>query len=88
LARQRRTHRIVYSSPSLAGQLAAVQSGLAVAVLTRCSVPAGLQILDSRHKLPPLAPMDVTIVRSHASRGSAAADAMHQEIVRTLRRTV
>jgi DNA-binding transcriptional LysR family regulator len=86
LARRRRAHRIVYSSPSLAGQLAAVQSGLAVAVLTRCSVPEGLQVLGSRHKLPPLPALDVAIVRSKASRGSAAADALHEDIVRTLRR--
>ncbi|MDZ4269445.1 MAG: hypothetical protein U1D00_27835, partial [Mycobacterium sp.] len=39
LATRRRTYRIVYHSSSLAGQLAAVESGLAVAVLTRCSVP-------------------------------------------------
>jgi hypothetical protein len=30
--------------------------------------------------------MEVAIVRSKASRGAAAADAMHEEVVRTLRR--
>lgn len=86
LARQRRPHRIVYNSSSMAGQLAAVESGLAVAVLTRCSVPGGLQILDARHKLPPLRSVDVAVIRSKASLRSAAADAMHEQITRTLRR--
>lgn len=82
LARQRRAHRIVYNSSSLAGHVAAVESGLAVAVLTRCSVPPGLQILDARHKLPPLAAMDVAVIRRKGA--PAAAAAMHEQIVRTL----
>ena len=44
LGTRRRGYHLVYHSPSLAGQLAAVESGLAVAVLTRCSVPAHLQM--------------------------------------------
>src|SRR5256885_4621111 len=47
LAAQRRAHRVVYHSSSLAGQLAAVESGLAVAVFTRCSVPPHLQVLQN-----------------------------------------
>ena len=86
LAAQRRRHRIVYNSSSLAGHLAAVESGLAVAVLTRCSVPPGLQVLDARQRLPPLPQMDVAVIRSKASLRSAPADAMHELIVRTLRR--
>lgn len=85
LAQQRIAHRIVYNSSSLAGHIAAVEGGLAVAVLTRCSVPPGLQILDARQKLPPLPPVEVAVVRSKASHGAPAADAMHEQIVRTLR---
>lgn len=80
-----RAHRIVYNSSSLAGQIAAVESGLAVAVLTRCSVPAGLQVLDARHGLPPLGAMEVAVIRSQASRGSPAVDELQREMVRTLR---
>lgn len=87
LAGQRRSHRIVSNSPSLVGQLAAVEGGLAVAALTRCSVPAGLQVLDQRHGLPPLHDMEVAVVRSKASQGSPAADAMQAQIVQTLRRS-
>ena len=81
---QRRSHRIAYQSASLAGQLAAVESGLAVAVLTRCSVPPGLQILGDKQGLPPLPTMAVALMRSRASRTSAAADAMQELALRTL----
>ncbi|HEX6703407.1 MAG TPA: LysR family transcriptional regulator [Albitalea sp.] len=87
LAAHRRRHRIVYNSSSLAGHIAAVESGLAVAVLTRCSVPPGLQILDARQRLPPLAPVEVAVIRSKASLRSAPAEAMHAQIVRTLKRS-
>lgn len=86
LAAQRRAHRIVYDSSSLAGQLAAVDSGLAVAVLTRCSVPPGLLVLNERHGLPPLGAMEVAAIRSAASRGSPAIDALHEQMLRTLAR--
>jgi DNA-binding transcriptional LysR family regulator len=86
LAAQRRPYRIVYNSSSLAGHLAAVESGLAVAVLTRCSVPAGLQILSARHGLPPLPLVEVAALRSKASMRSAAVGALHEQMMRTLRR--
>jgi DNA-binding transcriptional LysR family regulator len=87
LAAQRRPYRIAYNSSSLPGHVAAVESGLAVAVLTRCSVPPGLQVLTERHGLPPLPAMEVAALRSKASTGSAAAEALHEQVVATLRRT-
>lgn len=87
LARRRRAYRIVYHSSSLAGQLAAVESGLAVAVLTRCSVPPGLQILQNlpaEFDLPPLDSMNVAVLRSKTSQRSPAVDAMYEQMVRTL----
>ncbi len=89
LATRRRAYHLVYHSPSLAGQLAAVESGLAVAVLTRCSVPAHLQILQNlpaEFDLPPLESMDVAVLRSKVSQRSAAVDAMYEQMVRTLGR--
>ncbi|KQW75217.1 LysR family transcriptional regulator [Methylibium sp. Root1272] len=86
LMAQRRAHRIVYNSSSLAGHLAAVESGLAVAVLTRCSVPPGLLVLQARHGLPALPAIEVSLVRSKASQRSAAAEALHEQVLRTLRR--
>lgn len=84
LARLARPHRVVYNSSSLAGQLAAVDSGLAVAVLTRCSVPPTLEVLGERHGLPPLGTMEVAVLRSKASRSSPAVDALHTLAVQTL----
>jgi DNA-binding transcriptional LysR family regulator len=83
----RRAYRIVYNSSSLAGQLAAVESGLAVAVLTRCSVPDGLRVLQNlpaEYDLPALGFMDVAVMRSQASRQSPAVDAIYEQMVRTL----
>ncbi len=88
LNRQRCAYRVAYSSASLAGQLAAVQSGLAVAVLTRCSVPDDLLILQARHGLPDLAAMDVAVMRSKTSRRNPAVDALEQKIISTLGRGV
>lgn len=86
LASARRAYRLVYNSSSLAGQIAAVESGLAVAVLTRCSVPPHLVPLDARHGLPPLPELEVAILRSRASAKSAAADAMEEQFVLTVKR--
>ena len=86
LASQRRAYRVVYNSASLAGQLAAVESGLAVAVLTRCCVPSGLLQLQGKHGLPELPSVEVAVVRSRASAGSSAVDALHEEVLRTLQR--
>lgn len=85
LAAHKRAWRIVYNSSSLAGQLAAVDSGIAVAVLTRCSVPAHLQVLGERHGLPPLPSMEVAVLRSKASKGARAVDALEQQVLQTLR---
>ena len=84
LTAQRRAYRVVYNSSSLAGQLAAVESGLAVAVLTRCSVPAHLPILGERQGLPALASMDVALYRSQASRHLPAVDALFEQMLQTL----
>lgn len=87
LAARRRAHRIVYHSSSLAGQLAAVESGLAVAVLTRCSVPPHLQVLQdlpAEFDLPPLDSMEVAVLRSKVSQRSPAVNAMYEQMVRTL----
>lgn len=85
LAQQGRPYHVVYNSSSLAGQIAAVESGLAVAVLTQCSAPAHLQILGSEHGLGPLEPMQVAVYRSRASQSSKAVDSLHRMLVQTLR---
>jgi DNA-binding transcriptional LysR family regulator len=86
LAAMRRRYRIVYNSSSLVGHIAAVEGGLAVAVLTRCSMPAHLQLLTEKHGLPALPTLEVALLRSRSSKGSGAVDAMHEQALRTLRR--
>lgn len=88
LAHQGRRYKVVYNSSSLSGQIAAVESGLAVAVLTQCSVPPGLQILGREQLLGPLEPMEVALYRSRASAGSAAVDSLYDLLLRTLRSSV
>lgn len=86
LTKQRKPYRIVYQSPSLAGQLAAVESGLAVAVLAQCSVPPHLQILDEKQGFPRPEAARVALIRSQSSKGNAVVDAIHAQALRTLRR--
>lgn len=85
LALQGRRFKVVYNSSSLAGQIAAVESGLAVAVLTQCSAPSHLKTLGSEQGLGPLEPMEVAVFRSQASRGSKAVDSLYDLLIRTLR---
>ena len=84
LAAAKRPYRIVCASASPAGMLAAVESGLAIALFTRCSVPSDFEILGERHGLPALPTQQVVLVRSRASSGSPAADAMAEQVVATL----
>ena len=87
LAVQGRPYKVVYNSSSLAGQIAAVESGLAVAALTQCSAPGHLKVLGMEHGLGPLEPMEVAVYRSRASHGSKAVDSLHRMLLRTLRPT-
>lgn len=87
LALQGRPYKVVYNSSSLAGQIAAVESGLAVAALTQCSAPAQLQVLGIEHGLGPLEPMQVALYRSAASRDSKAVDSLQRMLLQTLRHT-
>lgn len=86
LRSRKRPFRVVCESASPAGMLAAVEAGLAVALFTRCSLPEGYEILGRRQGLPALPSLPVVLLRSRASAGSAAADAMEEQVVRTLGR--
>ena len=88
LAQQGRRYKVVYNSSSLAGQIAAVESGLAVAALTQCSAPGHLRILSREEGLGPLEPMEVAVYRSRDSRGSKAVDTLYGLLVKTLRQSV
>lgn len=86
LRSRRQPYRVVCESASPAGMLAAVEAGLAVALFTRCSVPAGYEILGRKHGLPALPALPVVLLRSRASAGAPAADAMEEQVMRTLGR--
>jgi DNA-binding transcriptional LysR family regulator len=86
LGAQRRPYRIVCESASPAGMLAAVDSGLAVALFTRCSVPPSFELLGERQGLPALPVQHVVLLRSRASAGAPAADAMGEQVMQTLAR--
>ena len=51
------------------------------------SVPPQLQVLGTEHGLGPLAPMEVAVYRSRASRGSKAVDSLQNLLVQTLRQS-
>ncbi|MBX8475313.1 LysR family transcriptional regulator [Pseudomonas capsici] len=85
LNKQGRRFKVVYNSSSLAGQIAAVESGIAVAVLTRCTVPEHLQVLGPEHGLGSLESMEVAIYRSKASQGAKAVDSLRDFLIRHLR---
>lgn len=87
LSRLQRRYRVAYNSPNVAGQLAVAESGMAVAVITRCSLPPDMKVLDGRHGLPELPDVHVALVRSKDSKRSTAVDAMQEHVVRSLRET-
>jgi len=64
-------YRIAYSSPSIAGVLAALRAGLAVAAMTRCSVPQDLRLLPDGGRLPTLPALEVAIATSRATSSQA-----------------
>ncbi|MEE5058228.1 LysR family transcriptional regulator [Pseudomonas alliivorans] len=84
LEAQQREYRVVYNSPNVGGQIAAAQSGMAVAVLTRCSLPPTLKVLDARQGLPELPVIEVVLMRSRDSKGSRAVDTLYDEVVGSL----
>lgn len=83
ICRMKRSRPCVYAAGlrSLAVTVRAV-----IAVLTRCSTPHGLQQLQEKHGLPALPSLEVAVVRSRASAGFGAVDALHGEVIRTLQR--
>jgi DNA-binding transcriptional LysR family regulator len=56
-----RSYRIAYESGSFAGLTAVVRSGLAIAVLARCTVPRDLRILSDADGLPALPSADIVL---------------------------
>lgn len=66
-----RRWRVAYSSPNLAGVLAAVQAGLGLSVLSRAVLPAGVRRLGAAAGLPALPP-SALVLRARPGLGPAA----------------
>ena len=86
IASLERGYRVVYNSPSVAGQLAVAQSGAALGVLSRCCVPSTLQILGSAQGLPALPMVDVVAIRSRKPQAPALVEALYRQVLQTLKR--
>lgn len=72
-------YKVVYNSPYITGQLAAVESGMAIAVLTQCCIPDSLRILDNEG-LPPLPPLDIAVIHSQSHRHPESATLLINDI--------
>lgn len=83
LAESGKAYRATYSSPSLIGILTMVEAGLAIAALAECSVPPHLIRLGAAQGLPPLAPLDIVLVRGSNST-TAPVEYMAKEIIASL----
>lgn len=63
LDRAKRSWHISYTSPSLAGTLAAVKAGLGITVLPTHMIPPGVHPIQSELKLPHLADAEVALMK-------------------------
>ncbi|MDP2259412.1 MAG: LysR substrate-binding domain-containing protein [Caulobacter sp.] len=74
--------RASFTSPSLAGQMAALRAGLGVGVLPAAMAPRDLVVLG--RPLPTLADSEIALVSARAA--GAPADLLAQEVLRSLER--
>jgi DNA-binding transcriptional LysR family regulator len=82
LDQAKRSWHISYTSPSLAGSLAAVKAGLGVTVLPANMVPAGIRRVSAKLDLPELADAEMALMkRDDVSR---AASRFAEHIVNSL----
>ena len=79
-------YKIVYQSPSTAGQIIAATSGIGVAVLTQCSLSPELIVLGEDEGLPSLPSMRVELIRRKGTQDITSIEAMHDEIISALQR--
>lgn len=77
--------RIAYTSPSLAGQHAALRAGLGVGVLSATMTPKDLVTLSLDSGLPDLHETEIALVRARGAR-SGAADLLSEQVLRSLDR--
>ena len=86
LDRARKPWSITYTSPSLAGTIAAVRAGLGVTVLPANMIPAGLSALRGNLKLPNLADSEIALMKKEKL--SKAGKVLADHIVSSLEKTI
>ena len=82
LDKAHRTWRLAYTSPSLAGSLAAVHAGLGVTVLPKNMVPPNLRIIKKKKLLPVLPDAEIALL--HQPNLSRAATMLAEHIMRSI----
>src|SRR5690606_27543614 len=65
LEKHKRKSRIVFSSHSYAGTVAAVKAGMGVTVLPRNMVPSELEIIRAGHSIPSLDDTHISLLKHH-----------------------
>ena len=86
LDRMRKSWHIAYTSPSLAGTIAAVKAGLGITVLPATMVPQGLSPLKGAPKLPHLADSEIALMKKESL--SQAGKVLATHIVSSLEQNV
>jgi len=82
LDRAKRSWHISYTSPSLAGTLAAVNAGLGITVLPAHMIPTGIHPIRKEMKLPHLADAEVALMKKNEL--SKVAEMFAEHIVQSL----
>jgi DNA-binding transcriptional LysR family regulator len=65
LTRAKKSWHIAYTSPSLAGTIAAVKAGLGITVLPQNMLPAGVHAIRGKIKLPELADAEIALMKRY-----------------------
>jgi DNA-binding transcriptional LysR family regulator len=86
LDRMRKSWQVTYTSPSLAGTIAAVKAGLGITVLPANMVPQGLAPIRGPVKLPHLADSEIALFKKEQL--SAAGQALAAHIIKSLEQNV
>lgn len=74
--------RITYTSPSLAGTIAAVKAGLGITVLPANMLPQGIHPIRARSKLPALADAEIALIKREGL--SKASEMLADHIIHSL----
>lgn len=83
LEKHKRKSRIVFSSHSYAGTVAAVKAGMGVTVLPRNMVPSELEIIRAGHSIPSLDDTHISLLKHHEK--NLAVNSFEKFVVKHLR---